>query len=50
MLETMVEKLNIKVVGAQEKMKDLQDFFDRHDEIMAKERRSNIEMIKDTNR
>lgn len=31
-------------------MKDLQDFFDRHEEIMATERKNNIEMIKDTNK
>jgi len=45
----MVANLNGKLVGAQEKMKDLQDFYDRHEEIMAKERKTYLEMIKDTN-
>jgi len=30
-------------------MKDLQDFYDRHEEIMAKERKTYLDMIKDTN-
>lgn len=31
-------------------MKDLQDFFERHDEIMSKERKASMEMIKDANK
>lgn len=50
MLESMVSELNTEIVAAQTKMKDLQDFFDRHEEIMATERKNNIEMIKDTNK
>ena len=31
-------------------MKQLQDFFDRHDEIMAAERKHNVELVMETNR
>jgi len=31
-------------------VKMLQDFYDRHEEIMAQERRANVEMIKETNK
>ena len=46
----MVNETNSKILGQQDKVKELQDFFDRHEEIMALERKQNIEMIKDTNK
>ena len=49
-LEQMVSDTNSKILGQQDKLKQLQDFFDRHEEIMAAERKSNIEMIRDTNK
>lgn len=46
----MVNDTNTKILNQQDKLKELQDFFDRHDEIMAQERKQNVEMIRDTNK
>ena len=48
--ETMLDNSNKQILAQSEKFKELQDFFDRHEEIMVLERNQNMELVRDANK